>query len=146
MSPRGAKAARRLVALALLGGVASFGQPAQAITQECPVEGFDSDKIEEAARTAPSCERSFRVFRLCGSGASGDVGLGSVVTERCEAEFLNHLNKSERQAYRRAQERCARKYRHELGTMYRSFEAFCGAEVALSYARRSARRPAAQGR
>jgi hypothetical protein len=68
------------------------------------------------------------------------------VTERCEAEFLNHLGKSERQAYRRAQERCARKYRHELGTMYRSFEAFCGAEVALSYARRSARRPAAQGR
>jgi hypothetical protein len=78
MSPRGAKAARRLVALALLGGVAGSGQPAQAITQECPVEGFDSRKIEEAARAAPSCERSFRVFRLCGSGASGDVGLGSV--------------------------------------------------------------------
>jgi hypothetical protein len=60
--------------------------------------------------------------------------------ERCEGEFLDRLTKAEKQVYRRAQQRCARKYRHEFGTMYRSFEAHCGAEVALSYAKRLRRR------
>jgi hypothetical protein len=134
-----------LVAFGLFGAAAGFSSRAEAAEKECPVESFESEKIEEAARSAPSCERSFEIFRRCSSGASGDVGVGAVVTERCEAEFLGRLNKAERQTYRRAQECCARKYRHELGTMYRSFEAYCGAEVALSYAKRFRRRATPRG-
>jgi hypothetical protein len=35
--------------------------------------------------------------------------------------------------YDREQKGCQRKYANEAGTMYRSFEAFCGADVARSY-------------
>ena len=115
-------------------------QSAHSVTGECPIEGFNSEIIEQSARDAPSCQRAFELFRLCNSGAGGDVGVGAAVTERCESEFISTLSKIERQTYRGAQNRCARKYRHETGTMYRSFEAFCGAEVAFSYAKRALQR------
>jgi hypothetical protein len=127
-----------LVALALFVGI---GSCTHAVAAECPIVGFDWEKIEAAARTAPSCERSFQMLASCSSGAGSDVGLGSVVTSRCEADFLTKLSSAQRQVYRSAQVRCQRKYRQESGTMYRSFEAFCGAEIARSYARRYADRP-----
>ena len=115
---------------------------AHSATGECPIEGFNSEKIEQSARDAPSCQRAFELFRLCNSGAGGDVGVGAAVTERCESEFIHTLSTTERQTYRGAQSRCARKYRQETGTMYRSFEAFCGAEVAFSFAKRAVQRAA----
>jgi hypothetical protein len=124
--------------LILAAGASPMGQAAAA-TQDCPIQDFDLDKIEEAARTAPTCDRSLELFRLCGSGATSDVQLGAAVTERCEGDFLARLSKAQQAEYRRAQSRCARKYAHETGTMYRSFEAFCAAEVARSFARRLAK-------
>ena len=56
------------------------------------------------------------------------LGLESVPTLR-----LSHLDAAQRRAYDREQKRCQRKYAHEDGTMYRSFEAFCGADVARNY-------------
>jgi hypothetical protein len=129
---------RGLVALTFIVGV---GSRTHAIAAECPVAGFDWEKIEEAARTAPSCERSFQTFASCSSGAGSDVGVGAVVTSRCEADFLAKLSSTQRRFYRTAQARCQRKYQQESGTMYRSFEAFCGAELARVYARRYAARP-----
>jgi hypothetical protein len=129
---------RGLVALTFIVGV---GSRTHAIAAECPVAGFDWEKIEEAARTAPSCERSFQTLASCSSGAGSDVGVGAVVTSRCEADFLTKLSSAQRQVYRSAQARCQRKYQQESGTMYRSFEAFCGAELARAYARRYAARP-----
>ena len=125
--------------LLLAPGVSPMGGQALAATQDCPIQGFDLDKIEEAARNAPTCDRSLELFRLCGSGATSDVQLGAAVTERCEGDFLARLSKAQRTEYRRAQARCARKYARESGTMYRSFEAYCGAEVARSFARRFAK-------
>ena len=55
---------------------------------------------------------------------------------KCEAEFVSKLSRGRLGEYRRAQSRCSRKYRHESGTMYRSFEAHCAAEVARSHAGR----------
>jgi hypothetical protein len=124
-----------LVALAFLVG---FGSRTHAVAAECPIVDFDWARIEEAARTAPTCERSFQMLAWCSSGAGSDVGLGSVVTSRCEADFLTKLSSAQRQVYRSAQVRCQRKYWQESGTMYRSFEAICGAELAKSYARRHA--------
>jgi hypothetical protein len=134
------KAGRELVAVALIGAVAGFAAAGHATAKDCPVGSFESNKIEEAARRAPSCQRSMQIFRLCSSGASVDVEVGAAVIERCEPEFLHKLTHAERRTYYRAQERCARKYRDELGTMYRSFEAYCGAELARSYDRRFGRR------
>jgi hypothetical protein len=49
------------------------------------VPSRSSEKFEEAAHAAPSCAGSFKIMKQRGSGASGDVGLAVVVTERCEA-------------------------------------------------------------
>jgi len=137
---------RILLSLAALLLLAAGAQAAPKSEKECPIEDFSLDKIQEAARDAPSCDKSLEVFRLCGAGASSDVALGGIVTEKCEAEFLTRLSKRERRAYTREQQRCAGKFRHEAGTMYRSFEAFCGAALAGDYARRFARRKAASPR
>jgi len=118
---------------------AAHAAPKAKEAEECPIAGFDLDKIREAARTAPSCDKSLELFRVCASGASSDVALGGVVTEKCEADFLTRLSKRQRRDYDRAQERCANKYRNESGSMYRSFSAFCGAELARNYARRFAK-------
>jgi hypothetical protein len=142
--------ARRMVVAHGLGGlvalsfIVGIGSRTHAVAAECPASDFDWEKIEEAARTAPSCERSFQLLARCSSGAGSDVGLGSVITNRCEVDFLTKLSSAQRQVYRSAQARCQRKYQQESGTMYRSFEAFCGAEIARSYARRYAARPGAQ--
>ena len=139
------RAAHRMLPLHCLLGIVlaisslAASHPAHAVTGECPIEGFESEKVEQAARNAASCQRSFELFRLCSSAAGSDVAVGAAVTKRCESEFLGGLSQTERQTYKRAQGRCARKYRHEAGTMYRSFEAFCGAKVAFTYAERAAR-------
>ena len=89
--------------------------------------------IEDPLRRAPSCQRAVALFGICELGAGGDVSLGVAVTERCEGDFLSKLSATQKRAYDREQKHCARKYRNEAGTMYRSFEAFCGAYVARNY-------------
>ena len=119
-----------LVAVAALLAAAA---PSRA-TEECPASGLD--RIETVLREAPTCARAMALLRACALGASGDVVLGAAVTERCERDFLGKLTVPHRQAYERAKQRCAGKHRNQSGTMYRSLEAFCGAELAQSYARR----------
>lgn len=102
--------------------------------EECPTSGLE--EIEKVLREAPTCKRSLQLFQVCSFGASGDVSLGAAVTERCEKDFLATLKTAERKAYDRGQAQCARKHRHQSGTMYRSFEAFCGAQLAEKYASR----------
>ncbi|MGC1577098.1 MAG: hypothetical protein WA813_13425 [Beijerinckiaceae bacterium] len=102
--------------------------------EECSI--FGAEEIENSIRQAPSCRRAVALFELCEFGASGDVGLGAAVTERCEGDFLSKLNTAQKRSYDREQKRCARKYRNEDGTIYRSFEAFCGAYVARDYSAR----------
>lgn len=97
----------------------------------CPT--LDHKEIEELLRQAPSCQRAVAVFEICQFGSGGDVDLGAVVTEKCEADFLGELTAAQRRAYEREQKACSRKYRNRSGTMYRSFEAFCGAYVARNY-------------
>ena len=101
---------------------------------ECPT--FNLGEIEELVRKAPTCRRAIAVFELCELGTSGDLRLGAAVTEKCEADFLGRLTTSQRRAYDAQQKRCAHKYRDKDGTMYRSFEAFCGAYVARDYSAR----------
>ena len=99
--------------------------------EECPT--LDHQEIEDLLRKAPSCQRAGALFESCQFGTSGDVSLGAIVTEKCEGDFLGKLDAAQRRAYDREQKRCQRKYAHEDGTMYRSFEAFCGADVARNY-------------
>jgi hypothetical protein len=131
---------RALAVVAVLVVLGADAQSAPRTEPECPIADMAIEKVQDAARNAPSCDKSLEVFRLCGSGATSDIILGGIVTEKCEADFLRRLSRRERRAYANAQHRCERKYRHETGSMYRSAEAYCVAEVARTYARRLARR------
>lgn len=99
--------------------------------EKCPT--LDHQEIEDLLRQAPSCQRAMASFEICQFGGGGDVSLGAVVTEKCEGDFLSKLGAAQRRAYDREQKHCQRKYANESGTMYRSFEAFCGADVARNY-------------
>jgi len=76
------------------------------------------------------------IFQSCAYVASGDVPLGQAVIRKCEGDFVTKLDASRKRAYEQKIKRCWRKYRHELGTMYRSFEAMCAAAVAQAYSQR----------
>jgi hypothetical protein len=126
---------RRL--LCAISFVAIAIAPAAAATKDCPT--LDGDKILERLDQAPTCADSRALFEACSYGASGDVGLSEVVVRKCEGDFLTKLSKSQRHAYDQQHKRCSRKYQNQSGTMYRSFEAFCSANLARDYARRFAK-------
>jgi hypothetical protein len=117
----------------------AHGGPKPNEPKECPVTEGGSEAIEAALRTAESCVKAREVFAACAYVASGDVAFGEAVIARCEQDFLPRLGARQRKAYDRAIKRCWNKYARESGTMYRSFEAMCAADVAVSYARRSAK-------
>lgn len=125
----------------LLALTAALALCAPAFAKDCPVEDSSLDAREQAIRKAPSCKEALEVMQSCAYGASGDVTLSSAVVEVCEAGFLGRLSKAQRRSYDREMRRCDAKYRHESGTMYRSFEAFCRAELAVRYQTRMAKAP-----
>jgi hypothetical protein len=111
-----------------------LASPVGAATQDCPT--LDGEEIVKLLTEAPSCDASMKLFEACSYGAGGDTELGEVVQTKCEAAFLGRLSKPERKAYDGKIKACDRKYAKQSGTMYRSFEAFCRAGVAQTYARR----------
>jgi hypothetical protein len=127
-----------LSALLLFIAVAAAGPKPKAVPEqkECPVE-HTIEAIEQAIDKAASCDASMDVFQACSYGASGDVPLGEAVVKKCEGDFAAKLGKAQRQSYDQEIKRCWQKYRHESGTMYRSFEAMCAAGVAQNYSRRA---------
>jgi hypothetical protein len=114
---------------------------APALAKDCPQQDFTHEAREDAVRKAPSCRESLDVMEACAYGATGDVSLGQIVREKCEAGFLAQLSKSQRQAYGRAIKHCDDKYKNESGTMYRSFSAFCRAILARDTAAKFAKAP-----
>ena len=114
-----------LAALAvLIPGIAS------AADDRCPIESLDHAAVEQGLKAAPTCDASLKIFQKCSFGSSGDIRLGAIVTEKCEALFEGKLSPQQKSAYSRARHVCNTKYLKESGTMYRSFEAFCRAEAA----------------
>lgn len=118
--------------------VAAHAAPKPTAEPQCQIEGgpFDLDKVEKALQDAPTCSRSLQLFRHCQMGSSADIHTAGIITEKCEAEFMSRLTRPQQQVYKRAQNRCSRKYRDQQGSMYRSAEAYCAAAAAERYARR----------
>ena len=121
------------VSLAAMAAVPAIALP------ECPTR--DGAEILDLLDQAPTCRESLALFEACAYGAGGDVGLSEVVIRKCEGDFLTGLSKSQRQVYDRQQKRCARKHQNQSGSMYRSFEAFCSANLAQDYSWRFAKGP-----
>ena len=116
---------------AVLAIVTSLGGPASAAV--CQDKSMTLDEIVEAINAAPDCEGAMKLFQDCSFGSSGDVQLGEAVEKKCHGDFAGSLKGRKKQAYQREMGVCDRKYRNESGTMYRSFTAFCRAEVAQRY-------------
>src|SRR5438445_2225199 len=114
----------------------ALAAPKPSDPKECPVTERSLDAIEAAIEQAATCQQSMDIFEACAYVASGDVPLGQAVIRKCEGDFVTKLDASRKRAYEQKIRRCWRKYRHELGTMYRSFEAMCAAAVAQAYSRR----------
>ena len=100
-------------------------------------KSMTTDEIVAVIDAAPGCGRAMKIFTDCEYGASGDIALGAAVEKKCEADFRSRLKASQKKAYASQLDRCDAKYRNEDGTMYRSFTAFCRAEVAQRYSRRA---------
>jgi hypothetical protein len=134
---------RSLLAFALTAGLAvsaAAGPKPDKPEKECPPGGFD-EVVEPMIEKAASCGEAMELAVACALGAAADVQLGAAVQDRCERDFLSKLNKTQRRAYNAEHRRCERKYIRESGTMYRSAEAFCHAEVAEKYSRRFTKKP-----
>ena len=125
----GPPAAVLAVFLSLSGG--------PALAAVCLDKSMTMDEIVDVINDSPGCERAMKVFKDCEFGTSGDIHLGAAVEKKCEGDFLGRLKAPQKQAYKREMGVCDRKYRNESGTMYRSFTAFCRAEVAQRYSQRA---------
>jgi hypothetical protein len=109
--------------------------------QEC--QNLGHAEREALVRKAPTCNKAVEQFSDCAYGASGDVSLADIVTEKCEAEFLPKIVRTPRwRAYQRSIKRCDDKYEKMDGTMYIAMAAGCRIEVAQSYAHRFNKAPA----
>jgi hypothetical protein len=84
-----------------------------AIAQDCPAEGSGWEGRQDAVRKAPTCNEALKVAESCAYGATGDVGLTTIVMEKCQAVFLTKLSKSRRRTYDRAIKHCGDKYKNE---------------------------------
>ena len=122
-----------LAVLAIMSSIAA----APALAAVCLDTSMKQDEIIAAINAAPGCEQAMKIFRDCEYGASGDVLLGAAVETKCEADFMPRLTAANKKAYSRAMAACDRKYASESGTMYRSFTAFCRAEIAQRYSRQA---------
>ena len=111
------------------------------VAQEC--QNLGHREREALVRNAPTCDKAVEQFSDCAYGASGDVSLADIVTEKCEAEFLPKIVRTPRwRAYQRSIKRCDDKYEKMDGTMYIAMAAGCRIEVAQSYAHRFSKAPA----
>jgi hypothetical protein len=120
-----------LAAVMLVVAVAANAAEGEPEKQQCPT--LDHQEIEDLLRKASSCQRAAALFEICQFGSSGDVSFGALVTQKCQGDFLSKLTAAQKRAYDDEQKGCRRKYLKEDGSMYRSFEAVCGADVASNY-------------
>ena len=123
-----------MLSLLALAAVVLLGSQVRA--GECP---FAPEAVERALAAAPTCKAAANLLSACAVVAGGDVGSGAIVQARCERDFLAGLRSAGRRIYVRKLKQCERKYAHETGTMYRSFEAFCRVGVAQQYSARALR-------
>ena len=121
---------------AVMAAILSFSA-GPALASICLGKSMTLDETIDAINATPGCERAMKLFEDCEYGTSGDIHLGAAVEKKCERDFLARLKQPQKQLYRREMRVCDRKYQNKDGTMYRSFTAFCRAEVAQRYSRRA---------
>lgn len=117
---------------AVLAVILSLGaSPALAVV--CQNTSMSLDEAVDVIKAAPGCGGAMKIFTDCSLGTSGDIRMGEAVEHKCEGDFLGKLKTPQKKAYEDRLNFCNWKYRNESGTMYRSFSAFCRAEISQRY-------------
>jgi hypothetical protein len=113
--------------------------------KQCPITdaaisqaGGYTNAVEAIVKSAPDCERAFKVLDACQLGSSGDVALSEIVRGKCEPLFIGKAGPGALKAYKKKQAGCARIAKKE-GTMYLGLAAVCEARVARNFARKYAK-------
>jgi hypothetical protein len=104
-----------------------------------PAAAEDCQQLEFAAReallrAAPTCDQAMERFASCNAGGTGDVILGQIAIERCQADFLKKLSAGQRRSYESETKACNDAVKEDEGTLSRAMAAGCRAELAQSYA------------
>ena len=118
----------------ILAGSAFLLAALPAAAEDC--QGLRQEEREAVIRKAPTCDKAMVAFGDCAFGASGDTGLGQIVTEKCQGDFLQKLGSWRKSGYERGIKRCNDKYARKDGTMYVAMAAYCRAELAQTYSRK----------
>jgi hypothetical protein len=128
-----------MIAKSILAGMALVVSlsAGPALAGVCLGKSMSLEETIDAINATPGCDRAMKLFEACQYGTSGDIHLGAAVEKKCEGDFLSRFKAPQQQAYQREMLACDRKYQNESGTMYRSFTAFCRAEVAQRYSRQA---------
>jgi hypothetical protein len=115
----------------ILAGTAILLATLPVAAEDC--QNLQNEERQAVIRKAPTCDKAMVAFGDCAFGASGDTGLGQIVTEKCQGDFLQKLSTSQKQGYERGIKRCNDKYAKMQGTMYVAMAAYCRAQLAQTF-------------
>ena len=102
---------------------------------ECPQSARTIDgAVKYISAAQGQCGEALNRASECSWGSSADGQIAGAAITVCESKFLSKLSATEKAGYSKLQGRCGKKYEGQQGTMYRSMEAFCEAEVSLHFA------------
>ena len=97
-------------------------------------QALDFTAREALVRKAPTCDKAIEQFGNCNAGGSGDINLGQIATERCQADFLTKLSAKQRRAYQAGIKSCNDEVKEGEGTLSRAMAAGCRADLAQKFA------------
>ena len=105
---------------------ASFAIAGECVDSKGNDISSDSSVYESEIAAKTTCYEATQLARACSRGAGGDVGTAGVAYDKCVKELADlKPAKSDVRLLERMELRCTTKYQHEVGSMYRSFEAYC---------------------
>jgi uncharacterized protein YecT (DUF1311 family) len=121
-----------MLRLLLAAAFSAFAASAALAGDAC--FGSDGEAMSAALKNAGSCRAALAKFSACAWGSSADLAFGDVVVKVCEGEFLAKLTPAGKANYEAEAGLCDYEHARQEGTMYRSAEALCRAEVASKFA------------
>jgi len=130
--PRALEGRTMLRLLLLASAFAAFAASAALADEAC--FGSDAEALSTALTKAGSCRAALAKFSACAWGSSADLRFGDIVVKVCEGAFVGNLTATGKANYADEAALCAYEHARQDGTMYRSMEALCRAEVASRFA------------
>ncbi|MGV1825415.1 lysozyme inhibitor LprI family protein [Agrobacterium vitis] len=98
-----------------------------------PGNGGTGDDLLAAIAKTKSCKAAAALYNGCTWGSSADTAFAAAAVQKCEADFVSKLNKSEMTNYADRMQLCAYQYSMTSGTLYMSMAASCQVGIAEQF-------------